>query len=81
MKINVFKTQCKIGSSVKYKQKTRKVVDINRSTNEVCLDRRLWVRCTEVELLTSEYDHAKRLEIRRNKASRKGTRQELGNTL
>ena len=41
MKINVFKTQCKIGSSVKYKQKTRKVVDINRSTNEVCLDRRL----------------------------------------
>lgn len=55
MKINVFKTQCKIiGSSVKYKQKTRKVVDINRSTNEVCLDRRLWVRCTEVELLTSE---------------------------
>ena len=70
MKINVFKTQCKIGSSVKYKQKTRKVVDINRSTNEVCLDRRLWVRCTEVELLTSE-----------NKASRKGTRQELGNTL
>ena len=54
MKINDFKTQCKIGSSVKYKQKTRKVVDINRSTNEVCLDRRLWVRCTEVELLTSE---------------------------
>lgn len=79
MKINVFKTQCKIGSSVKYKQKTRKVVDINRSTNEVCLDRRLWVRCTEVELLT--YDHAKRLEIRRNKASRKRARQKFSNTL
>jgi hypothetical protein len=54
MKINVFRTQCKIGSSVKYRKKTRKVVDINRNTNEVCLDHRLWIRCTEVELLTSE---------------------------
>ena len=54
MKINVFRTQYKIGSSVKYRKKTRKVVDINRNTNEVCLDHRLWIRCTEVELLTSE---------------------------
>lgn len=51
MKMNVFMTQCKLGSKVKYRNKERTVLDINRQTKEVCIGRHSWIRCTEVELL------------------------------
>ena len=57
MKINVFNTQCRIGSKVRYKGKIREVYDINRITPELCLSRSAkWIRCTEVELLTHRYE-------------------------
>lgn len=57
MKINVFNTQCRIGSKVRYKSKIREVYDINRITHELCLSRSAkWIRCTEVELLTHRYE-------------------------
>ena len=57
MKINVFNTQCRIGSKVRYKSKIREVYDINRITHELCLSRSAkWIRCTEVELLTHIYE-------------------------
>lgn len=39
MKINIFNTQCRIGSKVRYKSKIREVYDINRITYELCLSR------------------------------------------
>lgn len=36
MKINVFNTQCRIGSRIRYKGKIREVYDINRLTHELC---------------------------------------------
>lgn len=57
MKINVFNTQFRIGSKVRYKGKIREVYDINRITHELCLSRSAkWIRCTEVELLTHRYE-------------------------
>lgn len=54
MKINVFNTQCRIGSKIRYKGKIREVYDINRLTHELCFSGSAkWVRCTEVELLNS----------------------------
>ena len=35
MKINVFNTQCRIGSKIRYKGKIREVYDINRLTCEM----------------------------------------------
>lgn len=53
MKINVFMTQCQLGSKVKYKNQEKTVVDINRQTKEVCIGngKHSWIRCTEVELI------------------------------
>lgn len=51
MKINVFNTQCRIGSRIRYKGKIREVYDINRLTHELC-----FYGCTEVELLTHEHE-------------------------
>lgn len=57
MKINVFNTQCRIGSRIRYKGKIREVYDINRLTHELCFyGSARWVRCTEVELLTHEHE-------------------------
>lgn len=57
MKINIFNTQCRIGSKVRYKSKIREMYDINRITHELCLSRSAkWIRCTEVELLTHRYE-------------------------
>lgn len=57
MKINIFNTQCRIGSKVRYKSKIGEVYDINRITHELCLSRSAkWIRCTEVELLTHRYE-------------------------
>lgn len=57
MKINIFNTQCRIGSKVRYKSKIREVYDINRITHELCLSRSAkWIRCTEVKLLTHRYE-------------------------
>nr|DAY28766.1 MAG TPA: hypothetical protein [Caudoviricetes sp.] len=62
MKINVFNTQCRIGSKVRYKSKIREVYDINRITHELCLSRSAkWIRCTEVELLTHRYETIQQL--------------------
>lgn len=62
MKINVFNTQCRIGSKVRYKNKIREVYDINRITHELCLSRSAkWIRCTEVELLTHRYETIQQL--------------------
>ncbi len=52
MRMNVFMTQCRIGSMVMYKNKKRYVIDINRNTKEICMNNNHWIRCTEVELLT-----------------------------
>lgn len=55
MKINVFMTQCQLGSKVKHNGKEKTVIDINRRTKELCIGRkRNWIRCTEVELLSTE---------------------------
>lgn len=55
MKINVFNTQCRIGSRVKLRGKSYTVKDINRQTHEVCLWKSTaWIRCTEVELLNQK---------------------------
>lgn len=51
MKINVFRTQIKIGSIVRYKGKEYKLADLNRNNNTVCLHPHKWIRCTEVELI------------------------------
>lgn len=62
MKINIFNTQCRIGSKVRYKSKIREVYDINRITHELCLSRSAkWIRCTEVELLTHRYETIQQL--------------------
>ncbi len=62
MKINVFNTQCRISSKVRYKNKIREVYDINRITHELCLSRSAkWIRCTEVELLTHRYETIQQL--------------------
>ena len=52
MKINVFRTQLKIGSPVKYKGVEYKVQDFDRTSNEINLSRNKWIRFSEVELLT-----------------------------
>ncbi len=54
MKINVFKTQAKIGSIVRYKGKEYKLADLDRNNNTVCLHPHTWIRCTEVELINTE---------------------------
>ena len=51
MKINVFRTQAKIGSTVAYKGKEYKLADLDKTKNEVCLHPHKWIRCTEGELI------------------------------
>lgn len=51
MKINVFRTQCKIGSKVLYKGKVRVIADIDRRTNSISFSGYRWIRCTEAKLL------------------------------
>lgn len=60
MKINVFRTQLKIGSLVKYKGVEYKVQDFDRTKNEINLSRNKWVRFSEVELLTKSQKSRKR---------------------
>lgn len=51
MKINVFRTQAKIGSTVRYNGKVYILADLDKNNNTVCLYPHTWIRCTEVELL------------------------------
>ena len=51
MKINDFRTQCKIGSKVLYKGKVRTIADIDQNTNSISFSGYKWVRCTEAQLL------------------------------
>lgn len=60
MKINVFRTQLKIGSLVKYKGVEYKVQDFDRTKNEINLSRNKWVRFSEVELLTKSQKNGKK---------------------
>ena len=52
MKINVFRTQAKIGSLFRYKGKVYVLADLDKNNNTVCIHPHTWIRCTEVELLT-----------------------------
>lgn len=55
MKINVFNTQCHIGSTIKMAGRKFKVKDIDRSTHEVIFGKMSQrVRCTEVELVNED---------------------------
>lgn len=51
MKINVFRTQLKIGSIVRYNGRKYKVQDFDRNRNEINISRNQWIRFSEVELL------------------------------
>lgn len=52
MKINVFNTQCHIGSTVRLDGKDYTVYDIDRKKHIMLIwHGNHWVRCTEVELI------------------------------
>lgn len=51
MKINVFRTQLKIGSVVMYNGKKYTVKDFDRNRKEINLYRNSWIRFSEIELL------------------------------
>lgn len=53
MKIQVFRTQLRIGSLVRYNGKEYKVLDFDRIKKEINLSKNLWIRCSEVELISS----------------------------
>ena len=67
MKINVFRTQLKIGSPVKYKGVEYKVQDFDRTSN---LSRNKWIRFSEVELLTKNKKNGKK-KVKNKVGSRK----------
>lgn len=62
MKINVFRTQLKIGSPVKFKGVEYKVQDFDRTRNEINLSRNKWVRFSEVELLKTQKNGKKKVK-------------------
>ena len=70
MKINVFCTQLKIGSPVKYKGVEYKVQDFDRTSNEINLSRNKWIRFSEVELLTKNKKNGKK-KVKNKVGSRK----------
>lgn len=51
MKINVFRTQAKIGSIIKYKNKKYIISDLDRNNHCLLINNRKWIRCSEVELI------------------------------
>ena len=51
MKLNVFRTQLRIGSLVRYNGKEYKVQDLDRTKNTINLSRNKWIRFSEVELV------------------------------
>ena len=51
MKIKTFRTDLRLGSTVKYKGRKYKVVDFDRNTKEINLYCNFWIRFSEVELL------------------------------
>lgn len=51
MKINVFRTQLKIDSSVMHNGKKYTVKDFDRTRKEINLYGNFWIRFSEVELL------------------------------
>lgn len=54
MKIEVFRTQLRIGSLVRYNGKEYKVLDFDRTKKAINLSRNRWVRFSEVELISSD---------------------------
>lgn len=53
MKIQVFRTQLRIGSPVRYNGKEYRVIDFDRTKKEINISKNMWIRFSEVELISS----------------------------
>lgn len=66
MTIKEFDEKVRVGSEVRYKWKTLKVVDIERREHVAIIGHAKRVRCSEIELPFGECGNKNRLKTKRN---------------
>lgn len=66
MTIKEFDEKVRVGSEVRYKGKTLKVVDIERREHVAIIGHAKRVRCSEIELPFGECGNKNRLKTKRN---------------